>query len=94
MLLNKLDDLDTTNLLALSWAISILISRFNYPVDLKLKQEILEKLPNNIPLDKKGEIPSICFSIANYLEENNVALNESIKNKISHYSSLFCKIIT
>ena len=94
MLVDKLDDLDTTNLLALSWSISILISRFNYPVDLKLKREIIEKLPNNISLDKKGEIPSICFSIANYLEENNDALNESIKNKISHYSSLFCKTFT
>jgi len=93
MLINKLDELDITNLLALSWSISILISKFYYPIDSKLRAEIVTKLPNNIPIDKKGEIPSICFSISNYKEENNDALNELIKNKIAHYSTLFCNIL-
>jgi hypothetical protein len=91
MLTTKLDELDTTNLLAVAWSISILLSKFNYPVDAKLKQLIVEKLPNNISIEKKGEIPSICFSISNYGEEGNEPLNKSIENKISHYSTIFCK---
>lgn len=91
MLSTKLDELDTTNLLALAWSISILISKFNYNVDARLKQLIVEKLPNNLSVEKKGEIPSICFSISNYGEDGNESLNKSIENKISYYSSFFCK---
>jgi hypothetical protein len=91
LLNSKIEDLDITNLLALSWSTSLLISKFGYNISDQFKKSIIKSLPQQLEVEKKGEIPTICFSISSYLSEDE-ELNQLIKDRISSYSHLFCKI--
>jgi hypothetical protein len=70
MLKDKLDELDIPNLVALCWSLSILISKFNFTIPLILRLKIIEKLPNDLDIDKKGEIPTICFSLSTFINQS------------------------
>lgn len=91
-MMEKVSELDVTNLLALSWSISLLISKYNYPIPDQFKKIIIQALPNKLEIDKKGEIPTICFSISNYAETTDSELEQMIKDKVHNYSETFCII--
>ncbi len=92
MLNNKLEELDVVNLVALCWAVSLLITKFNHPINDSMRKNIINCLPRKLENDKKGEVPTICFSISSFLSEDS-QLEEMIKDRITNYSNLFCKII-
>jgi hypothetical protein len=68
MLKDKVNELDLNSLVALVWSLSILISKFNFTVPLNLRHKIFETLPNELETEKKGEIPTICFSLSMFIE--------------------------
>ena len=70
MLSLKISELDLVNLLALSWSVSLLISKLGYTVNDSLRKTIINCLPRKLEVEKKGEIPTICFSIASYTSMN------------------------
>jgi hypothetical protein len=90
LLNSKVQELDTVNLLAVCWAVSLLITKFNHDIPDKTRKNIITSLPRNMDVDKKGEIPTICFSISSFLSEDQ-ELEEMIKDRITNYSNLFCK---
>ena len=91
MLSLKISDLDLVNLLALSWSVSLLITKLGYNVSDSLRKSIINSLPRKLEVEKKGEIPTICFSIASYTSEDE-ELNNMITDRITNYSNLFCTI--
>jgi hypothetical protein len=98
MLKSKLDELDISNLVALCWSLSILISKFGFTIPLALRVNILEKLPNDLDIDKKGEIPTICFSLSTFFDplstkNEEIELQKLVQEKIIRYSELFCNIV-
>lgn len=90
LLNSKIEELDITNLIALSWSTSLLISKFGYNISNQFKKNIIKSLPQQLQIEKKGEVPTICFSISSYLSEDE-DLNLLIKDRISCYSTYFCK---
>lgn len=94
MIGEKISELDQVNLLALIWAFSILITQFKYNIPVDLKKSIIRQLPEEIMMDKKGEIPTICFSISSFNSENDKELKNLIEDKVKRYSHYFCKDIS
>lgn len=86
----RIDELDSTNLLAICWAISILISKFNHNVADSMRKSVIISLPKQLENDKKGEVPTLCFSISSFLSQDP-ELEELIKNLITNYSTFYCK---
>ena len=68
LLREKITELDIINLLAVCWAINIAITKFKITLPINYKLDIINQLPEDLPLDKQGEIPTICFSISNFLD--------------------------
>ena len=69
MLEETLENIDLTNLLALCWSFSILVTKYNYEIKKELLMKVISGLPNELPTDKKGEIPTLCFSISTLISE-------------------------
>lgn len=51
------------------FSVSLLVSRFDYDVPWKLRNLLANKLPDEIDIDKKGDIPTICFSLSTFTEK-------------------------
>jgi hypothetical protein len=92
MIEDKIDELDITNLLVLCWSASIMVNKFNYTFTTEFMNKLVKKLPVELPIDKKGDIPTLCFSISNLAEEKEPELLSIITDKISKYSKMFCII--
>jgi hypothetical protein len=92
LLNTKLQELDTVNLLAICWAVSLLITKFNHEISDKIRKNIINSLPRILDVEKKGEIPTICFSISSFLSEDQ-ELEEMIRDRITNYSNIFCKFL-
>ena len=69
----QLNEMDLTNIFVLSWSSSLLISKFKYNIPIELKIGILQKLPDELEIDKKSEIPTICFGISSFFNKNDTA---------------------
>lgn len=68
LLNERLKELDIVNLLAVCWAINIAITRFNLQLPIQYRIDIIDQLPNDLPVEKQGEIPTICYSISNFMD--------------------------
>jgi hypothetical protein len=68
LLNERLKELDIVNLLAVCWAINIGITRFDLYLPIQYKIDIIDQLPNELPVEKHGEIPTICYSISNFMD--------------------------
>ena len=78
LLQERIKELDVINLLAVCWALNIAITRFNLVLPVRYKIDIIDHLPDELPIEKHGEIPTICFSISNFLE-NKIYLDNISK---------------
>lgn len=92
MIEDKINELDITNLLALCWSVSIMVNKFGYTFTLEFTNKLIKKLPDELPIDKKGDIPTLCFSISNLVDEREPELLSIITEKISKYSKVYCNI--
>ena len=85
LLHERLNELDIVNLLAVCWAINIGITRFQVYLPIQYRIDIINQLPDDLPIDKHGEIPTICYSISNFLDDKkfiNIILEVNLNN---HY---------
>jgi len=64
----KLGVVQYSEITALLFSVSLLVSKFNYDVSYKLRNLLASKLPDEIELDKKGDIPTLCFSLTSLVE--------------------------
>jgi len=64
----KLGVVQYSEITALLFSISLLVSKFNYDVSYKLRNLLASKLQDEIELDKKGDIPTLCFSLSSLVE--------------------------
>jgi hypothetical protein len=90
MMEERIDELDMTNLLALCWSSSILINKFGYVFSQEFVKRLVNKLPDELPIDKKGDISTLCFSISTLADENEPEILSLITDKITKYSKMFC----
>lgn len=67
--------LEYSEITALIFSISLLVSKFSYNVSYKLRNLLPNKLPDEIDIDKKGDIPTLCFSLTSLIE-NEVEQSE------------------
>ncbi len=68
-ILAKLGVVEYSEITALLFSVSLLVSKFNYDVSYKLRNILTSKLPDEIELDKKADIPTLCFSLASLVEK-------------------------
>jgi hypothetical protein len=64
----KLGVIQYSEITALLFSVSLLVSKFNYDVSYKLRNLLASKLLDEIELDKKGDIPTLCFSLSSLVE--------------------------
>ena len=64
----KLGVIQYSEITALLFSVSLLVSKFNYDVSYKLRNLLASKLQDEIELDKKGDIPTLCFSLSSLVE--------------------------
>lgn len=69
-ILEKLGVVEYSEITALLFAISLLVSKFNFEVSYKLRTLLAAKLPEEIEIDKKGDIPTLCFSLTSLVEKD------------------------
>ena len=67
----QMNEMDFTNILVLTWSCSLLISKFKFHVPIELRLEVLMKLPETLDLDKKAEIPTLCFGISSFFDKSD-----------------------
>lgn len=80
--------------MALTWSISVLISKFSFEINQKFKTSLINQLPTRLDIDKKGEVPTLCYSLSTFSDEEDVDLNKVISERVISFSSLFCKIFS
>ena len=68
-ILAKLGVVEYSEITALLFSVSLLVSKFNYDVSYKLRNLLASKLPDEIEIDKKGDIPTLCFSLKSLVEK-------------------------
>lgn len=90
MIEDKITELDITNLLALCWSVSVLTNKFMYKISPEFETKLINTLPDELPLEKIGDIPTLCFSISTLGKYE--AEHEKIRIKVLRYSHQFCKI--
>jgi len=66
----QIEEMDLTNIFVLSWSCSLLISKFKYDIPIQLRVAILQKLPDELEVDRKAEIPTICFGISAFYNKS------------------------
>lgn len=66
----KIDKVEYNELTALMYAINILVMKFNYNVSWNLRKLLVEKFPNELSIEKKADIPTICFSLSSIVEKD------------------------
>lgn len=54
---------------ALIFSVSLLVSKFNFNVSWKLRKLLVDKLSNDFEIDKKADIPTLCFSLTSFIEK-------------------------
>ncbi len=68
-ILAKLGVVEYSEITALLFSVSLLVSKFSYDVSFKLRNLLATKLPDEIELDKKADIPTLCFSLTSLVEK-------------------------
>jgi hypothetical protein len=71
----KLGVIDYSEISTLLFSITLLLSKFGFDVSYKLRNLIVNKFPDKIELDKKGDIPTLCFSMTS-LTESELEITE------------------
>ncbi len=65
----KMDNIEYNELIALMYAINILVVKFNFNVSWDLRKLLVEKFPNDLTQDKKIDIATICFSLSSIVDK-------------------------
>jgi hypothetical protein len=59
-----MDLIEYNELVPLMFAINILLDRFNFNVSWDLRKLLVQKFPNDLTVDKKKDIATICFTLS------------------------------